>query len=432
MSEPKVIISPATPGYSVDGQTLDILIRLQAPAAPEGGEARRPPMHLALVIDRSGSMSGGPLREALKCAEHIVRRMRPADRVAVVAYDDEILVPAPLAAVVNPDAIVASFAHLPAGGSTALHAGWQRGVAELKPLAAAGQLSRVVLLSDGEANQGLTDPEALAAEAKQETAAHVTTTTIGLGHNFNEVLMAAMADAGQGRHYYGQTAADLQSAFEEEFALLEALHAREITLAFVPGPGVLLELRSADGRADAPVALADLAYGAETWLFGRLHIAARRDSASPLFSVAAHGTLRDGSTFATAPAMLVVPALSAADAQRLPRDEIVLQRGVEVEAGRLFRQARAALAAGNRKAAREALTQVEALAAANPWVAEALLRLKRLIEHDEAMFMKESLHAHDRMSRRLSASDEAAYLGPVSESAKPAYLRRKPEQGKGS
>ena len=325
-------------------------------------------MHLALVIDRSGSMSGGPLREALKCAEHIVRRMLPADRVAVIAYDDEILVPAPLAAVVNPDAIVASFAHLPTGGSTALHAGWQRGVAELKALAAAGQLSRVVLLSDGEANQGLTDPEALAAKVKQEAAAHVTTTTIGLGHNFNEVphvttttiglghnynevLMAAMADAGQGRHYYGQTAADLQSAFEEEFALLEALHAREITLAFVPGPGVLIELRSADDRADAPVALADLAYGAQTWLFVRLHIAAGRDPASPLFSAVAHGTLRDGTTFATAPAMLVVPALPAADAQRLPREEIVLQRGVEVEAGRLFRQARAALAAGNRKAA---------------------------------------------------------------------------------
>jgi Ca-activated chloride channel family protein len=431
MSEPKVILSPATPGYSVDGQTLDVLIRLQAPAAPAGGQSREP-MHLALVIDRSGSMSGRPLGEALKCAEQIVRRMRPIDRVAVIAYDDEVLVPAPLIGVDYPDAIVASFANLPSGGSTALHAGWQRGVAELKPLAGAGRLSRVVLLSDGEANQGLTDPEALAAEAKQEAAAHVTTTTIGLGHHFNEALMAAMADAGHGRHYYGQTATDLQSAFEEEFALLEALYAREVTLAFVPGPGVLIELRSADGRAEVPVPLADLAYGAETWLFVRLHIAAQRDPAAPLFSVAGNGALRDGTPFSAGPAMLMVPALSAADAQRLPRDEIVQQRGVEVEAGRLFRDAREALAAGTRKAARAALARAEALAAANPWVAEALDCLKRLIEHDEAMFMKESLHAHDRMSRRLSARGEAAYMGPAGEAAKPAYLRRRPEQGKGN
>src|SRR5665647_771753 len=58
-------------------------------AAPAAAQVQREPIHLALVIDRSGSMSGVPLQEALKCAEHIVRRMRPTDRIAVIAYDDE-------------------------------------------------------------------------------------------------------------------------------------------------------------------------------------------------------------------------------------------------------------------------------------------------------------------------------------------------------
>jgi hypothetical protein len=128
----------------------------------------------------------------------------------------------------------------------------------------------------------------------------------------------------------------------------------------------------------------------------------------------------------------MLPAVTPEDAGALPVDEVVQQRSIEVEAGRLFRAARDALIAGNPKAAKQALRKIEILAAANPWVAEALARLKLLFEQDEAMFRKESFHTHARMSQRLTTHDEGSYQGAVAESVKPSFLRRRPEQGKGS
>jgi hypothetical protein len=72
-------------------QTIHALVRIQAPAAPAANQQRQP-LNLALVIDRSGSMSGTPLREARRCVQMILRSLQPTDSVAVVAFDDEVTV----------------------------------------------------------------------------------------------------------------------------------------------------------------------------------------------------------------------------------------------------------------------------------------------------------------------------------------------------
>ena len=84
-------------------------------------------------------------------------------------------------------------------------------------------VSRVLLLSDGGANRGLTDPAKIAQACGRMAKAGVSTSTYGLGGGFNEELMSAMAEAGRGNAYYGATAADLKDPFEAEFDLLRAL-----------------------------------------------------------------------------------------------------------------------------------------------------------------------------------------------------------------
>src|SRR5262245_53769147 len=74
---------------------LRVLARIQAPQAPVDAPPRQS-LHLALVLDRSGSMSGEPLEEAKRCARHIVDSLAPGDRAAIVAFDDEIESVAPL------------------------------------------------------------------------------------------------------------------------------------------------------------------------------------------------------------------------------------------------------------------------------------------------------------------------------------------------
>ena len=132
---PNVILSPIRAGIPVAGGTLEVLVRVQASSKPEStgqaGVKPRPPFRLALVVDRSGSMSGEPLTEALRCVNHIAGRLQPTDEVAVVLYDDHVLRPVPLRRGTHPAAIQSALAGVESGGSTNLYAGWEAGARQL-------------------------------------------------------------------------------------------------------------------------------------------------------------------------------------------------------------------------------------------------------------------------------------------------------------
>ena len=134
-------------------------------------------------------------------------------------------------------------------------------------------ISRVILLSDGQANHGLVEQGAIEKHCHEWLAKGVTTTTVGLGRGFNEDLMIAMAKAGGGQQYYGQTAADLFDSFDEELSLLYALCLRQLCLTLIPAQGVIIEpLGVFDQNADGTFQLSDLAWASESWLAVRLHV----------------------------------------------------------------------------------------------------------------------------------------------------------------
>ena len=174
-----LLLTPLPAAVPAEGGALEVLVRVQAPQRPPqpGGQAhQRMPLRLALVVDRSGSMSGEPLQEALRCVQHIGSLLQPDDQLAVVLYDDHVQVPMPLARAPGAQAVQTALAGVDSGGSTDLHAGWETGARELVA-GTAGAISRVVLLSDGQANHGLTDTTAIASECAQWLQRGVSTTT---------------------------------------------------------------------------------------------------------------------------------------------------------------------------------------------------------------------------------------------------------------
>ena len=110
------------------------------------GAAARPPLRLALVLDRSGSMDGPKLAVAKRCAAWLAERLRPEDELALVSFDDEVRLHAPLAPVNG--GMRGAIASLRPGGSTNLSGGWLKGLEQLRPAPADG-VRKILLLTDG-------------------------------------------------------------------------------------------------------------------------------------------------------------------------------------------------------------------------------------------------------------------------------------------
>ena len=181
----------------------------------------------------------------------------------------------------------------------------------------------------------------------------VTTSTYGLGRDFNEELMVEMAKRGGGNHYYGDTAADLFEPFAEEFDFISALCARHVRLSLVAAPGVTVRLLNdypVDGDAGIPVIrLPDIAFGAEAWALVELEIPAGLavEGAGQLLQAAVTASTPEGEPLAFADATLTLPAMSASAWETVLNDPLVVARQAELAAAKLLEQARAAAEHGD-------------------------------------------------------------------------------------
>lgn len=436
-SLPTIVLTPVRNGVPAGGGALEVLVRVQAPPPPAGEAAAvRPQLRLALVVDRSGSMSGPPLHEAMRCVRHIVERLQPQDEVAVALYDHEVQVPVPLQPAAQRLAILAALEGVESGGNTALADGWVAGAQQLGA-GRDGAVSRVLLLSDGQANVGPSEPADVSPLCVDAFRKGVSTTTVGLGNNFNEDLMMAMAIAGGGQAYYGQAAEDLFDSFDTELALLEALFLRGLRVKPVAAEGVIAEVlnQARPTTPDGWTTLSDLPWDAEAWLLLRLHLAPQPPSGGaprPVLALNVEGVRKDGSAVQLSAPLLALPVVSDEAFAALPRDEVVVRRLQEVEFARASAQARRQLQENDIDGARARLHRLEEQVRTHPWLSEKLERLKALIERDAEMGKKELHIKANMLGTRVTAVRESQYLGDETDADHvPAYLRRKAEEGKG-
>ena len=432
MQQPTVLLSPLKAGVPAQGGHVDLLVRVQAPDQPTDQPVVHLPKRLSLVVDRSGSMRGKPLTEALRCVMHIAQHLTPKDMLSLVVYDDEVNVMVPLGHVSSLTPIQTAVDLIHSGGSTDLFAGWQRGAEELEGGNDAS-ISRVVLLSDGQANQGETRISRIERHCKSWLERGVSTTTVGLGRDFNEDLMIAMAKAGGGQQYYGQSAEDLYDSFDQELALLQAMYLRGITAKLIPAPGVIVEMLSPVSQLpDGQYAMTDLAWGAETWFAVRLHISPSAEgSLRDLLAISITGKDLQGQTLSVSGTVLQLQALSAKGLHALPVDEQVQRRLLEVEFGKDADALRQIAKQGKQREAQRKIDEMEAKYGNHPWLHAKLAQMRRLAEEDMVMMTKEVSYSAMRMSRSLASKQEVMYCLDETESAVPAFLRRKETEGRG-
>jgi Ca-activated chloride channel family protein len=231
------------PVLPVDGGSLSLLVRIAASDRPQPGQ-RRAPLDVAFVIDRSGSMQGDKLalvKEAVTTASTL---LNDDDRAAVVVYDDRVeLLRSLEPATSRAKAAMRLALHgVDARGSTDLCSGWLTGCEQLAgALDREGPRSRIrraLLLTDGLANMGVTDPSRLMRHATELRQRGISTTSLGVGEDFDESLLSGMSEAGGGNFQYIATPNQLSAFFQAELGELLTMVAGGLNLSLTLPPGV--------------------------------------------------------------------------------------------------------------------------------------------------------------------------------------------------
>ena len=192
-----------------------IVARLRARRKDSRRPSERTPLNISLVIDASGSMGGGKLEAAKEAALGLAERLTKRDRLTVVSFASDVQVHLDAVPVTASNAvrIRREISGLTTRGMTFLSGGWFAGVgcaarvAEKDPRMS----PRVILLSDGHANEGIVDPDELCEHAKELRLRGVLTSALGIGDGYDEQLLHGIAENGGGRLHDAELTTEISS-----------------------------------------------------------------------------------------------------------------------------------------------------------------------------------------------------------------------------
>ncbi|MBL9105508.1 MAG: VWA domain-containing protein [Myxococcales bacterium] len=263
-------------------RAAEVQVRLRIDGGALAG-SKRPPIHVVLVMDSSGSMEGPAVAHARKAALELVDGLADGDHLAVVTFDSQSRVLVPSTVIddrTRADARTRVEA-MAARGTTDLAGGLRLGLAEASRGYLADGVNRLVLLSDGLPN----DPAPIAALVDQAAGMRVAVTALGLGLEYDETLLAAMAQRTGGKFHFIEDSAQVAAVLRDEVLRLERIVARNLSLQLLPGPGVTIDgvlghTAQATGNRGVVVGLGDLGESTQRDLVVRLRVGPHKPGAS--------------------------------------------------------------------------------------------------------------------------------------------------------
>jgi Ca-activated chloride channel family protein len=401
----KTELLPNTSKLGAKDTNLDVLARIAFPQPKK--TTKRPSLNLSLALDQSGSMAtNDAFGQAKQAALNLLARLEATDRIAVVLYNG-------LPRVILPSCPVSEarsrlqilLANERAGGSTALHAGWLAAAEQAAPFVNEYDVSRVLLLSDGQATDGKCNPSDLKEEAHQLLAAGISTATYGLGMHFNEELMTEMAAGGPAR--FAQDADQLTPYFGADFDLLAQTVAPIVKLRITARAGkkkidvTLLNDYSldADGYWRLPAGVS----GAESWAALQLDVS---KSGANSVEINAEWLWKDmtGKETKTAQAIEIGHGKGK-------KNDAVIERCAEARAAKMAKEAAAAARMGDFAQASHTIGLMRSLSGSNAYINSVSDNLDGLVRTRNAVGLaKEAMYSSTTMSNRVAEIGESATL----------------------
>lgn len=229
----------------------ELIVQVEVEARTNDDETRRAPMNLCIVLDRSGSMEGAKIEKARQAAAMAVDKLGDDDIFSLVTYDSEtdlLIAPERVGNRDHREDLKSRIHRIQPGGSTALHAGVVLGAKQVRRFMEKERVNRVILLSDGLANVGPSSTSELARLGRELRGGGIAVSTVGLGDDYNEDLMTALAEASNANYYYVKDAEKLPSIFAQELGAARSLLARSVVIRIEAPDGV--HLKEIIGRPD--------------------------------------------------------------------------------------------------------------------------------------------------------------------------------------
>ncbi|MDL1981845.1 MAG: VWA domain-containing protein [Deltaproteobacteria bacterium] len=228
-------------------QRAVVKVTLDAPPPPE--KSTRPAVNLAIVLDRSGSMSGQKLERAKDAAIEALRHLGPMDIFSVVVYDHNVSTVVSAQHAKNIEWIEGRIRQIRSGGNTALFGGVSQGAAEVRKNLDGNYVNRIILLSDGLANVGPSSPEDLGRLGVALIKESISVTTIGVGTDYNEDLMTSLSQKSDGNTYFVESSRDLPRIFTAELGDVLSVVAKKVHVIIeCPGGVKPLKIIGREGR----------------------------------------------------------------------------------------------------------------------------------------------------------------------------------------
>lgn len=224
-------------------------IDLEAPENAVPLSTKRKATDFVVVLDRSGSMSAAnKMVYAQKALQTLVQQMSSQDRFGLVSFDDNAEINHYLSYVssLEKSQLKQKIAAITPRGSTNISSGLSLALQMIQENNNTQRSEKILLISDGLANKGIVDPEALARmispshrynNEEQET---FSLSSIGVGLDFNEYLLSTLADQGRGSYHYLQNPSGIYSILSEEFRSASSIYAANLNLQIDLAPDISL------------------------------------------------------------------------------------------------------------------------------------------------------------------------------------------------
>lgn len=400
--KPSLHVRSLRPAVAADAATtLDLLITITVPAIPHELEARpRPPLNLALVIDRSGSMGGEKLSYARKAARFLAAELTERDRLAIVTFDEEVEVLVPSQPVRNPQLFISAINTIHSGGGTDLFDGWLAGAMQVANHLDAAAMNRVLLLSDGEANVGVVDSSEIAGKVAGLSQRGISTSAFGLGSGFDEDLMGAIAGAGDGTLAQIESPGQLADLYASELHGLAQTLGKQVSLCIRATRDVQLldVINDFELTSSGNWQLPNLRYGQELTVAARFQLPPWQPNRE-IISLRLAWDQTDSHERRSFVEHITLPVMAYAELVEMDPDPVVMEQFELLLANRERRLAIEELDRGNLQAARAHLEAIDERLSLLPQT-EAIKRERLLLEE------KKSLLNQDRnLSRKRLRSE---------------------------